>query len=249
MIISVVNQKGGVGKTTTTCNLGSCLIELGKKVLLIDSDPQGNLSQSIGVKEYKSTIYDCLTNDLPIQESIINTGIKGLDIVPANIKLANAELELSSALGRETLLRDCIKSSSLDYDYILIDCNPSLSLLTINALAVCDRMIIPLEPSIFALEGISQLIKIINLIKKKINPKIEIEGVLLTRVDSRTSLSKEFKEQIDEIFGSKVFDTVIHQNIAIGKAQIENMPINLFDKNSKGYKEYLALAQEVIGRE
>lgn len=249
MIISIVNQKGGVGKTTTTCNLGSCLVELGKKVLLIDNDPQGNLTQSIGVKEYKNTVYDCLTNELPIHEAIHKTCVPNLDIVPSNIKLANAELELSNALGRETILKDCIESSSLDYDYILIDCNPSLSLLTINALTVCDTMIIPLEPSVFALEGIAQLIKVINLVKKKINPKLGIEGVLLTRVDSRTSLSKEFREQLHEIFGPKVFDTVIHQNIAIGKAQIESVPINLFDKNSKGYKEYLALAQEVMDRE
>lgn len=247
-IISIVNQKGGTGKTTTAINLGASLVKLGKKILLIDADPQANLTTGIGIKDKDKTIYDCLVNDAPIKECIYKTGIENLYIIPSSIQLANAEIELSSVLGRESVLKDAVCSSSLDYDYILIDCNPSLGLLTVNALTVCDNVLIPLEPSIFSFQGVDNLIKIINLIQKKLNSKINILGVLLTRVDSRTNISKNFESQLKEIFKNKVFDTLIHQNVKIVEAQVEKKTIIEYDKQSKGAKEYLQLAKEVVKR-
>jgi chromosome partitioning protein len=249
LITAIVNQKGGVAKTTTTINLGSCLAELGKKVLLIDIDPQGNLTQGLGVENIDKTIYECLTEELPLSEIIQHTNFNNLDIVPANIKLANAELELSSTLGRESLLKDALEHADLNYDYILIDCNPSLGILTVNALTATEDIIIPLEPGIFALEGIGQLVKVIQLIKKKLNPKLNIKGVLLTRVNSRTSLAKDFEVQLHEIFGDKVFNTVIHNNVKIAEAQTYKKPINVYDKNAKGSIEYMSLAKELISNE
>lgn len=249
MICAIANQKGGVAKTTTAINLGSCLAELGKRVLLIDDDPQGNLTQGLGIENIDKTIYECLTEELPLSDIIQSTGIANLDIVPASIKLANAELELSNVLGREGLLKEALEKSHLDYDYILIDCNPSLGILTVNALTAAEGIIIPLEPGIFALEGIGQLVKVINLIKKKLNPKLEIKGVLLTRANQRTSLAKEFEEQLQAIFKDKVFKTVIHNNVRIAEAQAEKKPINIYDKTAKGAIEYMALAKELIGNE
>jgi len=247
-IISIVNQKGGTGKTTTAINLGASLVELGKKVLLIDTDPQANLTTGIGATNGKKTIYDCLVNDVPISKCIYKTNIENLYIVPSSIQLANAEIELSSTLGRESVLKDAICSTTLDYDYILIDCNPSLGLLTINALTACNKVLIPLEPSIFSFQGVDNLIKIINLIRKKLNNKINILGVLLTRVDSRTNISKDFESQLKEIFKNKVFETLIHQNVKIVEAQVEKKTIIEYDKQSKGAKEYLQLAKEVVAR-
>jgi chromosome partitioning protein len=249
MITAIVNQKGGVAKTTTTINLGSCLAELGKKVLLIDIDPQGNLTQGLGIENIDKTIYECLTEELPLSEIVQHTSINNLDIIPASIKLANAELELSNTLGRESLLKDALEHTILNYDYVLIDCNPSLGVLTVNALTAAEDIIIPLEPGIFALEGIGQLVKVIQLIKKKLNPKLNIKGVLLTRVDSRTSLAKEFKEQLHAIFGDKVFNTVIHNNVKIAEAQTHKKPINIYDKNAKGSIEYMSLAKELLSHE
>jgi chromosome partitioning protein len=249
LITAIVNQKGGVAKTTTTINLGSCLAELGKKVLLIDIDPQGNLTQGLGIENIDKTIYECLTDELPLSEIVQHTSINNLDIIPASIKLANAELELSNTLGRESLLKDALEHTILNYDYVLIDCNPSLGVLTVNALTAAEDIIIPLEPGIFALEGIGQLVKVIQLIKKKLNPKLNIKGVLLTRVDSRTSLAKEFKEQLHSIFGDKVFNTVIHNNVKIAEAQTHKKPINIYDKNAKGSIEYMSLAKELLSYE
>lgn len=249
MIIAITNQKGGVGKTTTAINLGACLAELGKRILIIDDDPQGNTTQGLGVENIDKTLYECLTEELPVTDIIHSTGIKNLDIVPANIKLANAELELSSTLGRESLLKEALTNSNLNYDYILIDCNPSLGILTVNALTAAEGIIIPLEPGIFALEGIGQLVKVIQLIKKKLNPALNIIGVLLTRVNSRTSIARDFEEQLQSIFKDKVFKTIIHNNVRIAEAQAERKPINLYDKNAKGAIEYIALAKELLSHE
>lgn len=251
-IISIVNQKGGTAKTTTVINLGTSLVYEGKKVLLIDIDPQSNLTVGLDVNvlDGGKTIYNCLMDEIRLDSVIHNTNTKNLDIVPATINLANAELELTNIIGRETVLRDSIETSkNLDYDYVLIDCNPSLGLLTINALSACDKVLIPLEASIFSFQGINNLIKVVNLVKKKLNKKIAIGGVLLTRVDSRTNISKDFEEQLKEIFKEKVFKTIIHQNVKIAEAQVANKAVIEFAKESKGAKEYLALAREVLSCE
>lgn len=254
-IIAVVNQKGGVAKTTTAINLGSSLVEMGYKVLLVDMDPQANLTQGIGLMKEEETIYEVLKGEITFKGAICRTDIipdewKGqLDVLPSNIKLANAELELSGELGREKLLQEAYEEADiLDYDYIFIDCNPSLGLLTVNSLSVANNILIPIEPSIFALDGIQQLLNVIKLIKKKINSQINIMGVLLTRVDGRTNIAKEFEEDLKEIFEEKVFNTVIHQNVKISEAQSEQLPINLFDKKARGTKEYYELAKEVTDK-
>lgn len=255
-IIAIVNQKGGVAKTTTAINLGSSLVELGKKVLLIDMDPQANLTQGIGLKKQEQTIYGVLKGEVTFKEAIYKTDIipnnwRGqLDVLPSSIKLANAELELSGELGREKLLQGAYEETDrLGYDYILIDCNPSLGLLTVNSLSIADNILIPIEPSIFALDGIQQLLDVIKLIKKKINSDLNIMGVLLTRVDGRTNIAKDFEEDLKEIFNKKVFNTMIHQNVKISEAQTEQLPINLFDKKARGAEEYYSLAKEVISYE
>jgi chromosome partitioning protein len=249
VIIAIVNQKGGTAKTTTAINLGASLAHCNKKVLLVDIDPQSNLTVGLDVDAKEKTIYNCLMNELALESAIYKTHIKNLDIIPANIQLANAELELSSIIGRETVLRDSIENSKrLNYDYILIDCNPSLGLLTVNALSACDQVLIPLEASIFSFQGVDNLIKVINLVKKKLNKKISIGGVLLTRVDSRTNMSKEFADQLKEIFKEKVFNTIIHQNVKIAESQVDKQSVLEFAKDSKGAKEYLELAKEVISR-
>lgn len=247
-IIAICNQKGGCAKTTTSVNLGSCLSELGKRILLIDNDAQGNLTSNLGVKEYKNTIYDCIINDLPLEHEIINTDF-GIDIIPANINYANADLALANVEDKEYLLKNLFSKSNLNYDYILIDCSPSLSLTTVNALVAADKVLIPLEASIFNLEGLGQLVKILKLITSSYNKNLVVKGVLLTRVDVRSNLSKEFIVPLKEIFGTKLFETMIHQNTAVVRSQIQKKPINFYDKHSKGYNEYLSLAREVIDRD
>ena len=256
-IIAVVNQKGGVAKTTTAINLGSWLAEMGKNILLVDIDPQANLTQGLGFNKEDKTTYKILKEEIQFDEAIYESNIeedywKGkLDIIPSSIELANAELEFSGEIGRETLLKEAFEESNLnqenkeDYDYMIIDCNPSLGLLTVNALSLADSLIIPMEPSMFALDGMEQLMNVIKLIRKKINSKLTIEGVLLTRVDGRTNIGKEFEQELKEIFGDKVFETIIHQNVALSNAQTEEVPINIYDQNAKGAKEYKRLAEEV----
>jgi len=256
-IIAVVNQKGGVAKTTTAINLGSWLAEMGKNILLVDIDPQANLTQGLGLNKEDKTTYKILKEEVQFDEAIYESNIKEdnwkgkLDIIPSSIELANAELEFSGEIGRETLLKEAFEESNLNqennehYDYMIIDCNPSLGLLTVNALSLANSLIIPMEPSMFALDGIEQLMNVIKLIRKKINSKLTIEGVLLTRVDGRTNIGKEFEQELKEIFGDKVFETIIHQNVALSNAQTEEVPINIYDQNAKGAKEYKKLAEEV----
>lgn len=247
-IIAIGNQKGGVAKTTTTLNLGSCLVELGKKVLLIDLDSQANLTKSIEVKEEKKkNIHDLIIKDAEIEEVIANTNIANLDIICSDISLANVEGELSEVMDRELMLKQALISIR-DYDYILIDCSPSLNLLTINALVASDSLLIPLEPSVFGLEGLAQLINVLKLVIKKFNGELKVKGVLLTRVDSRSKIPQVFRNQLKEIFGAKLFDTMIHQSVSVIRSQMKREPLSTYDKLSRTYKEYLQLAEEVIKR-
>ncbi len=251
--ITFANQKGGVAKTTTVINLGSSLAELGKKVLIIDNDPQANMTEGVNFNTDKvdSTIYEVMVDKIPLDKAIYDTGIENLDIVPSDIRLANAELELASAFERETLLNRSMKESEKlkEYNYILIDCNPSLGLLTINALVAADETIIPIRPAMFSLIGIEQLVNVINMIQDSMNENLEIEGVLITQFDARTNLSKDFEEKIRKIFGEKIFNNLIHGNVKIAEAQAEQMPVNHYNKNARGAKEYLALAKELINNE
>lgn len=249
VIYAIVNQKGGVAKTTTTINLGSALAMCGKKVLIIDADPQANMTSGIGMREKsEKTIYDCLSVETPLEEVIYKTEIENLDCITADIKLANAEIEMSTKIGRESILKEVFtQSKEIDkYDYVFIDCNPSLGLLTINVLVACEKVIIPMEAAMFSFAGIEQLVKIINMVKKKLNNTLDIEKVLLTRVNDRTNLSKEFQEELLKIFKDKVFKTKIHQNTKIGEAQAMNQPVNVYAPTSKGAIEYKNLAEELI---
>lgn len=247
-IIAFSNQKGGVGKSTSCINIAAALGMVNKSSLVIDMDPQGNTTTGLGINETDSikTVYDCLTDELPLKEAIISTKFKGVDIVPADITLANAELEIASVMGRESLLKDSIALEIPDYDYIFIDLPPNLGLLTINGLVAADEVIIPVDVSIFAISGVAQLIKVINMVRKKLNPRLCITGALLTKVDARTNLSREIHQTMQEYFGNRLFKNVIHQNIKIAEAQKEQMPVSYYDPKCKGAEEYSEVAKEVL---
>lgn len=248
-IIAVVNQKGGVAKTTSTLNLGACMAEVGKKVLLVDLDSQANLTQSIRIKkENQKSVYNVLLKTVSVEEAICNTEYNGLDIIKSTMDLANADGALVDVKDKELLLKDALNNIKAKYDYVLIDCCPALNVLTVNALVAADSLLIPMEPGIFALEGLAQLINIIKLITKKFNGKLKIKGVLLTRADSRSSVPQAFRDQLREIFGGKLFDTIIHQNVSITRSQMAKKPINVYDKLSRAYREYSDLTQEVLKR-
>ena len=248
-IISICNQKGGCAKTTTAVNLGASLASLGKRVLIIDNDPQGNLTQSLGVKDYTNTIYEVLKGDVSIKDTIIRTKTENVDVLPSSLDYANLELEVSGVLNKENLLDKIIRKAKLKYDFILIDCSPSLSTTVVNALVASHSVLIPLEASMFNFHGIGQLVKVLRLIKGNLNPNLYVEGVLLTRVDARTTLTNDFRIELEKIFQDNLFKTVIHQNAAIVRSQIKGIPVLTFDKNSKGAKEYLSLANEVIAND
>lgn len=250
--IAFANQKGGVGKSTSCINIAAILGNMNYKVLVIDLDPQGNCTQGFGFNENelqeKNTVYDVLINEISIEDSILNTKYKNVDLVPAYIVLANAELELASVMSRETILQNALIDSPMDYDYILFDLPPNLGLLTLNGLAASSEVVIPIDVGVFAISGINQLVKIINMVKRKINQDLDITGILLTKVDGRTNLSKEMQANLAEIFGDKLFKNVIHSNIKIAEAQREQIPICYYDKNSKGAIEYAHIAKEIVNR-
>lgn len=247
MVISVCNQKGGVAKTTTTINVGAILAEMGHNVLLIDCDPQYNMTLGVNIEgEGKNTTYDLLTDSkLDIKDTVYETEF-GFDIIPADISLANAEVELSTAISREYILTDKLESIKEYYDYILIDCNPALGFLTVNALVASDKAIIPAPAGEFEAEGLANLENTISKVKKRLNPKLEVLGILLAIADKNTNINKIFSSDLSEIFKDKLFKTVIHRNIKIKEAQKEHKPINHYNKKCKGYQEYLELAKEIV---
>ncbi|EGP4841305.1 TPA: ParA family protein [Enterococcus faecium] len=250
-IISVANQKGGVGKTTTTVNLGACLASLGKKVLLVDMDAQGNATSGVGIRKPDVTrdIYDVLVNELPIDEATLITEHENLSIVPATLRLAGAEIELTSMMARESRLKGSLAEVSSQYDYILIDCPPSLGHLTINSFTASDSILIPVQCEYYALEGLSQLLNTVRLVQKHFNPELEIEGVLLTMYDARTNLGNEVVEEVRKYFREKVYETIIPRNIRLSEAPSHGKPIIDYDPRSRGAEVYQALAKEVVSRE
>lgn len=247
-VIAIANQKGGVGKTTTSVNLSACLAEAKKKTLVIDTDPQGNTTSGLGIEKdsVENSVYDVLVNDIPITEAIINTKWKNLDICASNIELAGAEIELVGADNREFKLKNEIEKIKDKYDYIIIDCPPSLSLLTLNAFAAANSLLIPIQCEYYALEGLSQLTKTVKQVKKGINPDLEIEGALLTMFDSRTNLSVEVVEEVKNALPKKVFKTIIPRNVRLSEAPSFGEPIIVYDTHSKGAMCYRELAKELI---
>lgn len=247
-IISIANQKGGVGKTTTAINLSSLLAAAEKKTLLVDIDPQANSSSGLSVTNQQISVYDVLADRVRISDAIISTFMPFLDLLPSNINLVGAEIELVDVEGREAKLKNALKEIGNNYDFILIDCPPSLGLLTLNALTASDSVLIPVQCEYFALEGLGQLLNTINIVKKHFNPELAIEGVLLTMFDSRIRLSHQVAEEVRKYFGDKVYNTVIHRNVRISEAPSYGKPIILYDAISSGAKNYMSLAAELLER-
>lgn len=247
-IIALANQKGGVGKTTTSVNLGACLADAGKKVLLIDLDPQGNATSGLGIdkKTIEQSVYDVLINDVPLTDVIQRSSHPGLDIAPTTIELSGAEVELTSLMARETRLKDGFAGVQDKYDFILIDCPPSLGLLTINAFTAADSILIPVQSEYYALEGLSQLMNTIQLVRKHFNKNLKIEGVLLTMFDRRTNLGQEVNAEVKKYFGSQVYQTVIPRNVRLSEAPSHGLAIIDYDPKSTGAKVYQQLAKEVL---
>lgn len=248
-IISICNQKGGTGKTTTAVNLSSALAAMDKRILIVDVDPQGNATSGVGINknEIKKSVYDILLNKISAQEAIVETNYKNLHIVPCNINLTGAEIELVGALSRETRLKRSLEAVKEAYDYIFIDSPPSLGLLTLNAFVASDSILIPIQCEFYALEGVSQLINTINLIRDGLNQNLAIEGVLLTMADFRTNLTGEVINEINTYFKDKVYKTIIPRNVKLSECPSFGKPINHYDNNSIGAKRYADLAKEFLG--
>ncbi len=245
-IISIANQKGGVGKTTTAINLSSLLAAAEKKTLLIDIDPQANSSSGLSVTNQSPSVYEVLIGDKKINEVIINTYMPFLDLLPSNINLVGAEIEMVDMEDRERLMKSRVREINDEYDFVLIDCPPSLGLLTLNALTASDSVLIPVQCEYFALEGLGQLLNTINIVKQHFNKNLEIEGVLLTMFDTRLRLSHQVAEEVKKYFGDKVYETIIHRNVRISEAPSFGKPIILYDAISSGAKNYMSLASELL---
>lgn len=249
-IIAIANQKGGVGKTTTTINLAASLASEGKKVLIVDADPQANATSGYGIKpsQMSSSIYECLVDDYPLLGSQVETCVNGLDLIGSRIDLAGAEIELIGRSDREKIMSRMLTPAAELYDYILIDCSPSLGLITVNALTAANSVIIPVQAEYFALEGITKLINTIRIIKPRLNPGLEIEGFLLTMYDARLRLANQIYEELKGHFGDMVFNTVIPRNIRLSEAPSHGLPALLYDPESRGATSHIALAREIISR-
>tara|TARA_B100001173_G_scaffold120036_1_gene104289 strand:+ start:3682 stop:4452 length:771 start_codon:yes stop_codon:yes gene_type:complete len=245
-IITILNQKGGVGKTTSAVNIASFLAITETPVLLIDMDPQGNASTGIGISNKKLSVYDLLINNKNISNAIYKTEIDYLDIIPSNSKLAGAEIELVSMFTRETILKQIIQNIMGKYKYIIIDCPPSLGLLTINALTASNSIIIPIQCEYYALDGLSQLLNTIRLVQKNLNSQLEIEGILITMFDSRLNLSQQVLKEVQDYFGDKVYKTLINRNVKLGEAPSHGKPIILYDASSTGSQNYMNLVSEIL---
>ncbi|MBR7187540.1 MAG: ParA family protein [Clostridia bacterium] len=248
-IIAVTNQKGGVGKTTTAINLSALVAEAGKRVLLVDIDPQGNATSGLGKAETDSnTVYEVLLGEAPAREAIVPTGFGSLDLMPTAIELAGAEIELVSVENRESLLKAALQELQDDYDYIFIDCPPSLSLLTLNALTAADSVLIPIQCEYYALEGVGQLVNTVKLMKKRLNPELQVEGILLTMYDARTNLCAQVVQEVRTHFREEAFETMIPRNVRLSEAPSYGLPIHLYDARCTGAQAYRELAGELIER-
>ena len=249
-IIALANQKGGVGKTTTSINLAASLAALDKKILLVDADPQANASSGLGIniREIEASIYECIINQVDPKTAIVPTEVINLDVIPSHIDLVGAEIEMLNLNDREKVLRNMLEKLRQDYDYILVDCSPSLGLITVNALTASDSVIIPVQCEYFALEGISKLLNTIRIIKSKLNPGLDIEGFLLTMYDSRLRLANQIYEEVKKHFGDMVFKTVIQRNVKLSEAPSYGQPVLLYDPESKGSLNHMQLAQELIDK-
>lgn len=250
LILAIVNQKGGVGKTTTSVNLSTYLALKGKKTLLIDIDPQGNATSGVGFekKDLEKTIYDVLINENDIKDIIQETGRKNLYICPANIDLAGAEIELVSLLSRETILKRALQKVSSQFDFVIMDCPPSLGLITLNALTAANGVIVPIQSEYYALEGLTQLMETINIVQKHLNPTLDVFGVVVTMFDSRTQLSHQVTSEVKKYFGEKLFKSIVPRNVRLSEAPSFGMAISEYDSKSKGAEAYEFLAKEVIKR-
>lgn len=250
-VVAIFNQKGGVGKTTTNINLSASLVKNGKKILVVDADPQGNSTSGLGINKNSLlfSLYDALIDNEPMKNCIVSVNKDGFDIVPSNVQLAGAEIEMIEIDNREKKLRELLELVKKNYDYIFIDCPPSLGLLTINALAAADSILIPIQCEYYALEGVSQLVNTYKLIKKNLNPNLEIEGVVLNMYDPRTNLSLQVVQEVNKYFGTKVYKTLIPKNVRLAEAPSYGIPVIEYDNKSKGALSYMALAKEFVKKE
>ena len=249
-IIAIANQKGGVGKTTTAINLSSCLAEAGKKVLTIDLDPQGNMTSGLGVdkNELENTVYELMLDECSIKESMADTVVEGMKIIPSNVNLAGAEIELLGINEKEYILKNAVDYIRDDYDFIIIDCPPSLNMLTINAMTTANTVLVPIQCEYYALEGLSQLMHTIELVQERLNPDLEMEGVVFTMYDARTNLSLQVVENVKNNLNQTIYKTIIPRNVRLAEAPSHGLPINYYDARSTGAESYQLLAEEVIHR-